>query len=164
MSIANDHKIMKDSFLESKDIINLIFQKMNAPEEWQIEHLTFDELVAALYKILGLYTGEYREPSTVESKYILSGKFAYDQLFNKIEGTMPIKEGEVFIPSSEDQIIKLGRYLDEDQIIKGDINLIQENIRTGKSIFNINGTFTSDATATPEDLLTGKTAYVNGEK
>lgn len=164
MSIANDHKIMKDSFLESKDIINLIFQKMNAPEEWQIEHLTFDELVAALYKILGLYTGEYREPSTAESKYILSGKFAYDQWFNKIEGTMPIKEGEIFIPSSKDQIIKLGQYLSDDQIIKGDINLIQENIRTGKSIFNINGTFTSDATATPEDLLTGKTAYVNGEK
>lgn len=164
MSIANDHKIMKDSFLESKDIINLIFQKMNAPEEWQIEHLTFDELVAALYKILGLYTGEYREPSTAESKYILSGKFAYDQWFNKIEGTMPIKEGEIFIPSSKDQIIKLGQYLGDDQIIKGDINLIQENIRAGKSIFNINGTFTEDGNITPDDVLLDKIGYSQGEK
>ena len=39
-----------------------------------------------------------------------------------------------------------------------------ENIKTGIKIFDVEGSFTSDATATAENLLEGTTAYVNGEK
>ena len=71
MSIQSDHELMKNAFLESKDIINEIFNAMKAPESWQIKHMTFDELVAALYKILGLWNGTMREPSTVTSQNLL---------------------------------------------------------------------------------------------
>ncbi len=42
-------------------------------------------------------------------------------------------------------------------------NISGENIRMGVSILGTFGTFTSDATAKKSDILSGKTAYVNGE-
>lgn len=41
--------------------------------------------------------------------------------------------------------------------------ILPENIKAGIQVFDINGTFTADANAVAEDLLAGKTAYVNGE-
>ncbi|GAK55386.1 hypothetical protein U27_02219 [Candidatus Vecturithrix granuli] len=43
-----------------------------------------------------------------------------------------------------------------------DTNLTVENIKSGVTLFGVAGTFTSGATATAADLLTGKTAFVNG--
>lgn len=52
--------------------------------------------------------------------------------------------------------------------VAGDRNLIPENIKKGEKIYGVTGTLdvldTSDATATPDDILVGMTAYVNGEK
>ena len=45
-----------------------------------------------------------------------------------------------------------------------DINLVAGNIKKGASIFGVSGTFTSDANAGAGDILSGKTAYVNGSK
>lgn len=45
-----------------------------------------------------------------------------------------------------------------------DNNLTANNIKVGVSILGINGTFTSDGTATASDIVSGKTAYVNGVK
>ena len=48
--------------------------------------------------------------------------------------------------------------------------IIPENIKSGVQIFDVVGTYegsgidTSDATATADDMLSEKTAYVNGEK
>lgn len=42
--------------------------------------------------------------------------------------------------------------------------VIPENLRVGAEAFGVQGTFTSDADATAEDIASGKTAYVNGEK
>lgn len=42
--------------------------------------------------------------------------------------------------------------------------IIPENLKSGVEAFGIQGTFTSDATAAPTDIVTGKTAYVNGQK
>ena len=52
--------------------------------------------------------------------------------------------------------------------VTGDRNLIPENIKKGEKIYGVIGTLdvldTSDATAGPDDILVGATAYVNGEK
>lgn len=52
--------------------------------------------------------------------------------------------------------------------VAGDQNLIPENIKKGEKIYGVTGTLdvldTSDATAGPDDILVGMTAYVNGEK
>ena len=52
--------------------------------------------------------------------------------------------------------------------VAGDRNLTPENIKKGEKIYGVTGTLdvldTSDATATPNDILAGMTAYVNGEK
>lgn len=55
--------------------------------------------------------------------------------------------------------------------IKGDSNLKAENIKSGVTIFGISGSYTastgldtSDTTASAADILSNKTAYVNGSK
>ena len=48
--------------------------------------------------------------------------------------------------------------------IAGDADLTAANIKTGTQIFNVTGTYTSDATAAASDIVNGQTAYVNGSK
>lgn len=45
-----------------------------------------------------------------------------------------------------------------------DENLLPENLKTGVTCLGIEGAFTADANAVANDMLSGKTAYVNGEK
>lgn len=45
-----------------------------------------------------------------------------------------------------------------------DNNLIANNIKANTTILGIKGTYTSDATATASDIVSGKTAYINGAK
>jgi hypothetical protein len=77
---------------------------------------------------------------------------------------MPSKQAETYTPGTADITITSGVYLSEDQTIKGDSNLTAENIKSGVSIFGVEGSFTSDATATASNIAEGKTAYVKGEK
>lgn len=48
--------------------------------------------------------------------------------------------------------------------VKGDVNLIPENIKSNTTVFGVNGTFTSDATASAANISDGLTAYINGQK
>lgn len=90
----------------------------------------------------------------------------------QITGTIKKKSSATYTPSQSDQTISSGQYLAGPQTIKGDSNLTAENIKSGVSIFGVTGTLetggtgtdTSDATASASDILSGKTAYVNGEK
>ena len=81
------------------------------------------------------------------------------------------KAAATITPTESEQVISAGQYLEGDQTIQGDSNLIPENIASGVSIFGIIGTHesnigvdTSDATATANNIENGKTAYVKGEK
>ena len=74
------------------------------------------------------------------------------------------KGAEIYTPGTSAVTIPADTYLTGDQVIKGDGNLTPENIKTGVTIFEVEGTFTSDANATASDIASGKTAYVNGEK
>lgn len=82
---------------------------------------------------------------------------------------LSVQDAQTITPGTSNQIIGAGKYLIGDQIIAGDTNLVAENIKNGISIFGVAGTLstgidTSDATATSTDILSGKTAYVNGSK
>lgn len=84
------------------------------------------------------------------------------------------KSAATYTPGTSDQSIASGQYLNGTQTIKGDSNLTAGNIRRGVKIFNVTGSYagssssggtdTSDATATAANILSGKTAYVNGSK
>ena len=74
------------------------------------------------------------------------------------------KEAETYTPGTSDITIPADTYLAGQLTIKGDANLISENIKAGVTVFNVEGTFTSDADAAAEDIAKDKTAYVNGEK
>ena len=73
-------------------------------------------------------------------------------------------DATTYTPGVADIVIPKKSYLVDDHIIKGDGDLTAENIKVGVSIFDVEGTFTSDADAEAKDIAVGKTAYVNGEK
>lgn len=84
------------------------------------------------------------------------------------------KSAATYTPGTSDQSIASGQYLNGTQTIKGDSNLTAANIKSGVKIFNVTGAYagsggssgtdTSDADATAANILSGKTAYVNGSK
>ena len=83
------------------------------------------------------------------------------------------KSATTYTPSTSNQTIASGTYLSGAQTIKGDSNLVASNIKSGVSIFGVSGSYTasgssgldtSDATATASDIVSPKTAYINGEK
>lgn len=99
---------------------------------------------------------------TAGAKDILSGAVGASSSGSPVYGSISKKSAATYTPGTSNQTIAAGLYLSGVQTIKGDSNLAAANIRAGKSIFGKAGSFTSDATATAEDILEGKTAGVNG--
>ena len=52
---------------------------------------------------------------------------------------MNTKGAATITPTTTDQTIAAGQYLTGAQTIKGDANLVSENIISGKSIFGVSG-------------------------
>lgn len=100
---------------------------------------------------------------------MLAGVTAYSKN-QKYAGTISSLDASTVIPGTTDQTLEAGKYLAGAQTIKGDANLVADNIASGVSIFGVvdthqgGGVDTSDANATYSDILSGKTAYVNGAK
>lgn len=101
-------------------------------------------------------------PSTAEQNY--------EGLYDKVNvSSIEIEEINVE-PSIETQIIlpTEGKFINKVNIalVTADIDpdIIAENIKVGKNILGIDGTFTKDATATANDICRDKIAYVNGTK
>ncbi|MBO4649167.1 MAG: hypothetical protein J5806_13525 [Lentisphaeria bacterium] len=99
---------------------------------------------------------------------ILSGKTAYVN-GSKITGSITSKAAATYTPTTNDQTIAAGQYLSGAQTVKGDPNLTAGNIKSGVTVFGVTGshsggTDTSDADAGAGDILSDKTAYVNGSK
>lgn len=73
-------------------------------------------------------------------------------------------------PTKDTQIITYDKGYEglRNVTVNGDENLISKNIKSGETIFGVNGDInvldTSNATATAEDISKGKVAYANGEK
>ena len=80
-------------------------------------------------------TGLITASATQSAGYVSSGtKDATKQLSTKSATT--------YTPSAINQIISSGYYLTGRQTIKGDRNLVANNIKSGVSIFGVNGKFT----------------------
>ena len=103
--------------------------------------------------------------ATAEASEILTGKSAYVNK-QKIIGSMPDNgaiHGEI-TSLSENYSVAKGYHNGEGTVnIKSD-TLISENIKSGVNILGVQGTFTSDAIASSQDILETKTAYVNADK
>lgn len=105
---------------------------------------------------------------TVTEGYIINGTAGTISVSGSDTLSLTTKSAQTYTPTTSDQIIAAGKYLTGAQTILGDSNLIADNIANGVSIFGVVGTHvggvdTSDANATTEDILNGKTAYVNGD-
>lgn len=123
-------------------------------------NLTADNIRAgvSIFDVEGSFTSD----ATAKAEELKSGSTAYVN-GEMITGTMTSKDSQEYTPGTEDQAIAKGQYLDGDQVIKGDSNLTADNIRAGRSVFGVTGTFTNDATATAADIKEGMTAYVGGQ-
>lgn len=86
--------------------------------------------------------------ATATSSDILLNKTAYVNR-EKLTGTIESLEATEYIPSNMDQIIEVGKYISGNQTIKGDANLLPQNIKNGVSIFGVEGTY--DAGGTTEE-------------
>ena len=101
---------------------------------------------------------------TVEANKLLQGVTAHGKDGESVTGSIPSKAAQTYTPTTTAQTIANGQYLSGNQTISGDVNLVPESIKSGTSIFGVVGTFSSDATATAAEILSGATAYVDGEE
>jgi len=87
---------------------------------------------------------------------------------NAVVELQPELEDLTVMPKAEEQHFKSNKYGYDKVTVNGDENLIAENIKKDVLIFGVvgdnEGINTSDATATANDMLVGKTAYVKGQK
>lgn len=101
---------------------------------------------------------------TVVAGYVSSGIVGTVNVSGSKTQQLTTKGATTYTPSATNQTIASGTYLTGTQTIAGDADLVASNIKAGVNIFNVVGTFTSDATATAEDIVSGETAYVNGRE
>lgn len=106
---------------------------------------------------------------TVTPGYVAGGTPGVITVSGSGTHQLTTKAAATYTPTTSDQTIAAGQYLTGAQTVKGDANLIADNIADGVTLFGITGTHvggydTSDATATAADILAGMTAYVASGK
>lgn len=106
---------------------------------------------------------------TVNAGYVSTGSAGTMTVSGSKTLSLTTQAAQTITPGTTNKTIASGRYLTGKQTIKGDSNLVAANIAEGVSIFGVTGTHssgidTSDATATANDILNNKTAYVDGSK
>lgn len=101
-------------------------------------------------------------PNVTTAGYISSGTAGSSSV--SLTANVTTKAAATITPGTSSQTISSGTYLTGTQTIAGDTDLVAGNIKADTSIFNVTGTFTSDATAAASDIVSGQTAYVNGSK
>lgn len=112
---------------------------------------------------------------TVSAGYISSGTAGNSSV--SLTASVTTKAAATYNTSSSDQTISSGQYLIGAQTIRGvtTSGISAANIKAGVTvkvgdsadddrIAGVTGTFTSDGTAVAGDIVSGKSAYVNGNK
>ena len=90
---------------------------------------------------------------------MLSGIVGYTNN-GRVTGSIQSQAAQTITPSTTDQTISSGKYLSGTQTIKGDANLLAENIKEGVELFGITGTYTGGDTVNP---YKGKTIVAFGD-
>lgn len=101
-------------------------------------------------------------PNVTTAGYIGAGTAGNSSV--SLTASVTTKAAATITPGTTNQEIAAGTYLTGKQTIAGDSDLTAANIKTGVQIFNVTGSYTSDATAAAADIVNGETAYVNGSK
>lgn len=103
---------------------------------------------------------------SVTAGYVSSGTAGNSSV--SLTASVTTQGTRTITPTTSNQTIASGTYITGTQTISGDANLIASNIKSGTSIFGVSGSYsgldTSDATAAATDIVSGKTAYVDGRK
>lgn len=105
---------------------------------------------------------------TVSPGYVSSGTAGTITVSGSGTEALTTQGAQTITPGTSDQTIAAGSYLTGAQTIKGDQDLITANIKSGVSIFGVDGssmvldTTIASGGAAAGDIRTGKSAYVNG--
>ena len=99
---------------------------------------------------------------SVSAGYVSAGTAGNSSV--SLTASVTTKAAATITPGTTNQTIASGTYLTGTQTISGDADLTAANIKKGVQIFNVTGSYTSDATAAASDIVSGETAYVNGNK
>lgn len=105
---------------------------------------TFAQMAENIGQISG---GSDTSDATATSFDILAGKTAYTSV-GKVEGVIPTLAAQTITPGTVDKTISDGQYLGGTQTIKGDPNLTSGNIKSGVSLFGVEGALESKFQAT----------------
>jgi hypothetical protein len=125
-----------------------------------------DTFATMAANIEAIPVGPDTSDATATSADILSGKTAYGAEGTKMTGTMPNRGNinQTLTTQGQEYTIPQGYHAGGGKVTANISNLTAANIAAGKTVGGVAGTFTSDATAAAGDILSGKTAYVNGSK
>lgn len=107
-------------------------------------------------------TKTVRVTPSVSAGYVSAGTAGNSSV--SLTASVATKAAATITPGTTNQTIASGTYLTGTQTISGDADLVAANIKKGVQIFNVTGSYTSDATATTDDIVSGETAYVDGSK
>lgn len=105
---------------------------------------TFQQMADNIEQISG---GSDTSDATATSFDILAGKTAYTAA-GKVEGVIPTLATQTITPGTADKTIASGQYLGGTQVIKGDPNLTSGNIKSGVTLFGVEGALESTFQAT----------------
>lgn len=92
--------------------------------------------------------------ANVTGSKMLSGTVAYKSA-GKVTGTIQSQAAQTITPGASDKTIASGKYLSGAQTIKGDANLLAENIKSGISIFGVTGTYESSGSSGGKNVAQG---------
>lgn len=99
-------------------------------------------------RIAQITTGYDTSDATAQASHILSPYTAYGAS-GKITGTIPSQAGKTITPGTTQQTaISSGTYASGNILVAGDANLKAENIKSGVSIFGVNGQLTTNSSFT----------------
>ena len=105
-----------------------------------INGVTYENVPEVDIPLSGGGTAKFMDTSdgTATASDMLKNKTAYVG-GSKVTGSIESKSAATYTPTTSDQTIASGQYLDGAQTIKGDANLVASNILSGVSIFGVSG-------------------------